>query len=198
MNIEPAVMQSRDVSHRMMREYRQSIEDKRATKDDVAIYRGLRAVLRGQKVIDINLAMGLGGLDAQGHPRFAIVRANAPRTYLRRHGSFYRFSSKSSDWDGRVKHAHIDVAAVHFGSRPLGAPHFWDMQNDEAQTPSIPPQHRPSGNLADYHILYEAEWRKVPPVDPFLLKRIDGPFFLVLAAWNLSPLEQAILRTKLI
>jgi hypothetical protein len=66
--------------------------------------------------------------------------------------------------------------------------------------PSVPPQFRPTGALSDYHILFEAEWQRVPPVDPMLLKQIghaESPLFVVLAAWDLSPLEQAVLRAKL-
>lgn len=29
------------------------------------------------------------------------------------------------------------------------------------------------------------------------LWRIDGPFYVVLAAWDLTPLEQAVLRARL-
>jgi hypothetical protein len=61
----------------------------------------------------------------------------------------------------------------------------------------IPLQHRPDGKLSDHHVLFEAEWRRLPAADPMLLKRIDGPLFVVLAAWDLTPLEQAVLRNTL-
>lgn len=197
MDIEQAVMTRPDAARSMFRDYRQAITDKRATRDDVAIYRGLRAVLRGAKVIDINMAMGLGGRNVHGQPKFAIVRADAPTTYCRGSGSAFVFSSSESTWGRRPK-GELSIPLSSFPLRPHGAPAAHEV-SCRAQTPSIPPQFRPAtGQLSEYHILFEAEWRRVPPVDPFLLKRIDGPFFVVLAAWNLSLLEQAILRTKFV
>lgn len=43
----------------------------------------------------------------------------------------------------------------------------------------------------------EAQWRPVPPVDPFLLKHLGGTLYVVLAQWDLTPLEQAVLAGRL-
>lgn len=51
---------------------------------------------------------------------------------------------------------------------------------------------------SDYYILWEVdEWKKVPPVDPYLLRRITSNFFVVLAGWNLTELERAAMAGRM-
>ena len=37
----------------------------------------------------------------------------------------------------------------------------------------IPPHLMPVGKLSRYHILWEAEWKRIPPKDPILLQHIE-------------------------
>ena len=63
--------------------------------------------------------------------------------------------------------------------------------------PLIPPRFRPSNNdLHRYHILWDVQgaWEAEPPKDPFLLSRIHGDLFAVLAVWDLTELERAVLK----
>jgi hypothetical protein len=177
--------------------YRKAIKDNRATKDDVALARAYHAMLRGKKVIDIGVAIGGAGVDSQFRPKLAIARADWLNVYARRDddGKF-RFTSRASNWGRRP----AGEVAVRIGETPWIVPHIGTVGEGRAQVPSVPPQFRPTGALSDYHILFEAEWQRVPPVDPMLLKQIghaESPLFVVLAAWDLSPLEQAVLRAKL-
>jgi hypothetical protein len=61
--------------------------------------------------------------------------------------------------------------------------------------PLVPPRFRPRRpRLARCHVLWEVEeWSPVPPVDPALLRHIRGDLWAVLATWDLSPLERAVL-----
>ena len=61
-----------------------------------------------------------------------------------------------------------------------------------ARVPMIPPRLRADRALANYHILWEAEWIN-PPRDPLLLRHLGKFFYAVLATWDLTPLEQAVL-----
>mgnify|MGYP001613822369 CR=1 FL=1 len=66
--------------------------------------------------------------------------------------------------------------------------------------PCIPPKYLPKGNLktGGYYLLWEVEsWKKEPPKDPILLKRISKNLFAILASWNLSPLERAVLNGRI-
>jgi len=59
--------------------------------------------------------------------------------------------------------------------------------------PPIPVSKRDK-NLKNYYVLWEVEdWQKVPK-DPLLLKRITKNLFILIDKWNLTKLEQAIIR----
>jgi hypothetical protein len=45
--------------------------------------------------------------------------------------------------------------------------------------------------MGQYHILWEAEWRNRPSRDPFLLEKINGNMYRILAAWDITPVEAA-------
>lgn len=168
--------------------YRRLVKDtpKRATKDDVSLYRALWQITRGQKVIDINKAITSGGLNGQGLPHLAIGRADREEVYCRVVDGKYLFTPRRSRW-GRIRAGEISVRF----------PSFVDAAHGRAQTPLIPAKHRPDGSLEGYFILWEAEWQRMPPTDPILLRPISGPFFVALAQWDLTPLEQAVLRQRL-
>jgi hypothetical protein len=66
-----------------------------------------------------------------------------------------------------------------------------------ALVPAPPLYLRPKRGLANYHILWEAEWSKLPPHDPYLLRRIgSGDLWVVLAQWDLTPIERAALAAR--
>jgi hypothetical protein len=66
----------------------------------------------------------------------------------------------------------------------------------KAIVPSIPPPLRPN-NVEKYFILWDAVWTPAPPVDPLLLKRIGRDIFVVVAQWDLTPLERSVLEGRL-
>jgi hypothetical protein len=49
-------------------------------------------------------------------------------------------------------------------------------------------------DFSKYYILWEANWED-PPGDPVLLKHIEDEFYAILAAWDLTQLEQEVLRS---
>ena len=65
--------------------------------------------------------------------------------------------------------------------------------------PHIPPDIRPKRGIQNYHVLYEAVWRREIPVDPLLLRRIGttGDLWTVLGAWELTELERAVLASHM-
>ena len=66
--------------------------------------------------------------------------------------------------------------------------------------PVVTAEHLRKGSLSDYLILFEVDnWQeRVAPVprmgDPYLLKRINNNTFVVMAEWDVTPVEQAIIR----
>lgn len=73
----------------------------------------------------------------------------------------------------------------------------WSRPRIRSLLPPIPPHLRPKrAGLHNFHILWEAEWevdRTTPPGDPALLRHLAGDLYAVLAVWDLTPLEQAVL-----
>nr|RAW03963.1 hypothetical protein DBT41_10200 [Aerococcus urinae] len=66
-----------------------------------------------------------------------------------------------------------------------------------AKVPIIPVHLRPRHALANYHILWEADWHEVP-YDPYLLRRIGkGDMWLVVAMWDLTEVERSALSARI-
>ena len=73
----------------------------------------------------------------------------------------------------------------------------WSRRPLRALVPTVPPRLRPAGNLDSYHVLFEPEWQGDPePADPALLKHIGGDLWAVVATWDLTPLEAAVLGQR--
>lgn len=71
----------------------------------------------------------------------------------------------------------------------------WDRRRvQRAMVPLIPPALRPASDFKNFFILWEAEWQPdVAPKDPALLKHVGGDLYAVLAVWDLTELERAVL-----
>lgn len=72
-----------------------------------------------------------------------------------------------------------------------------------AMVPMVPPDVREKaiGGLKHYWTLWEVEkWHDrhptEPPVDPLLLKHVGGSLYAVIAEWDLTELEQAVMRQR--
>lgn len=197
MNVESAVMTIPwHQAYTQYEAYRKVVKEQplKATRDDVSLYRALWQIKRGQKVIDLNRAIGMAARDSQGRPKLAIARADWPHVYCDGSNEFFQFSTRTSHSWGRKAAGEVRVPLSAFVSQQV--PRDPSQIRCRAQVPLIPPSHRPDAALDNYHILFEAEWGNVSP-DPMLLRYIDGPFYVVLATWDLTPLEQAVLRQRL-
>lgn len=162
-----------------------------ADADIAAIYKRLA---RGQTVIRALASIVAAGVNAEGLPRLAIARADTQRCYLHHSTNEARFSDQRwGAWNG---------GRLALKSRRIAVP--WpDMPRAkgggtwEATVPLIPVHLRPKRGLANYHILWEAEWTKRYPVDPYLLRRFGGDAWLVVAAWDLTEVERAVMSSRL-
>jgi hypothetical protein len=75
-----------------------------------------------------------------------------------------------------------------------------ERQYIKTAIPLIPAILMPRGALSNYYILFEVtNWeeaidRRKIGNDPFLLRRISENMFVILASWDVSPIEQAVLE----
>lgn len=180
-------------------------------KDMLSLYAHMK---HGGKVIDLWEAMKLAGLNKDGDPRLAIVRADSKKVQFEKKwtwlnwdtrsitsngGVYCRFRNEASRWDSLREDVKI----------PKGFFPEWQIDDKknvihekiETSTPIVPAKiMNPlrSHKFESYHILWEVdEWKPVPPRDPMLLKRITPNMFLVLATWDLTELERAVIRGRI-
>jgi hypothetical protein len=190
-----------DAARAKLREYRKAIaarahaEAARATVEEWRrIEAGYEAAAKGYALIELSKAMARGGWDDQGRPRFAVSRANKPSVTAHiGHNSELCFSSPNTSCWHRAKTVfHFPLRAM--PPRPDPRRGF----SGRAIVPMVPPDKlpRPDADLSRRVILWEADWT-APPVDPLLLLPIGGDLYAVEAAWDLTPLERAILTDRL-
>lgn len=156
---------------------------------DAEIRRTYLAIARGQVVIKALESVAAAGVDAEGLPKLALMRADAKRARLTmwRDGS----ATMCEDIWRPKKSATISWPAGTFPTRENS------VRDRGAIVPIIPLYLRPKKALSNYHILWEAEWRPIPPHDPLLLRRLGkGDLWLVLAQWDLTEVERAALQTR--
>lgn len=165
------------------------------TPEDRAIERAYREIASGRVLIRALDSIKAAGLDAKGLPKLAIVRADHQRVYasVSQHSdtSFQpmalnkrrpRFAE--SRWE-RTQHHAITVPGLRGSQHAQG----------QAIVPLIPVHLRPQTALENYHILWEADWHAVP-VDPMLLRRLGGDLWIVVAAWDLTEVERAVMASR--
>lgn len=166
------------------------------TRQDEQIAAGYRALARGLSVIRLSETVGRGGFFDNGLPRIAVARADSQDCWVHRDSRHELvFSSTEPGWGGpRNRGALVNDTTVRV-SVPEAPEIDWRSRQGHTIMPLIPPQHRPRANrLHRFHILWEVEaWELVPPRDPALLRWIGGDLWAVVAVWDLSELERAVL-----
>lgn len=185
-------------------EYRDAVRA-RHNEEDAEIMRGYRAMANGSQLLVVSNALKQGGLDEHGRPRLAIMRADRPWCWFKRDsrsGNVEFSADERVGWTRRRPNVSRYPDYLQFRSVfpiPATASHsdgIWSFRH-RALVPSIPPSLRPSGSLANYHLLWEPSWEEIPPPpDPVLLKRISHDLYAVLAVWDLTEIELAVLGRR--
>jgi len=160
----------------------------------------------GRAVIDLYVSLEKAGLDEDSNPRLAIVRADSTKVRFEKRwnnsGVFYRYDAEKRNW---AKDIEIPSGIFQWERirKEYGNGYVSNtIKNAEIETiaPIIPAEilNTIPYNLKNYHILWEVEqWKRSPPKDPILLKKITPNLFVVLATWNLTPLERAVIRGRI-
>lgn len=188
MNITP-VSVDRDKARELYRAYKTHLHYSQPV--DHEIMRAYQLLAQGRLVINATDAVARAGLDERGLPKLALCRATADacRCEVHTDGSAMMVDARLNGW------RRSNEAQGHRFRWPRGTfaatRQHWRA---EANLPLIPLHLRPARGLANYHILWEAEWDPIPPRDPYLLRRIGrSEMWLVVAMWNLTEVERLAL-----
>ena len=169
-------------------------EDRQLDKE---IMRAYQLIAQGRMVIKALESIKDAGLDAFNLPKLAIAPADAETCDCRvETNGAVRFDGRrlKSYYSGKASLRSRSLIQFPRGSfKPTR-----DVWSATAILPPVPVHLRPKRGLANYHILWEAEWSKIVPKDPLLLRRIgQADLWLVVAAWDLTEVERAALSTRI-
>lgn len=183
------VVVSRPKARELYREYKKHVHYQEPM--DAEIQRAYQLISQGRVVIQAIESIKRAGLDDDAMPKLAIARADQTKCHLELWGDgSARFEPDRWGRGGRTMT--FNMPADFFPRRPAGARGAGD-----AMVPIVPIHLRPKRGLANYSILWEAVWQRVPPRDPYLLRRIGrADLWLVVAAWDLTEVERAVMAGR--
>ncbi|TMK82957.1 MAG: hypothetical protein E6G57_16585 [Actinobacteria bacterium] len=165
-----------------------------ADAEIAAIY---KRIANGHTVIRALEAIRLAGFNGEGLPRLAVARADTQVCYWH-HRENGQCQFTDSRWMNRRSHISLKSRTITLdwpgAMAPVQQKGHW---NYEATVPLVPVHIRPKRGLANYHILWEAEWTRRYPSDPYLLRRFGGDAWLVVAAWDLTDVERAVMSSQM-
>lgn len=164
---------------------------------DHAIQRAYQLIAQGRVIIKALESIKVAGVNEQGFPKLAICNAAAERCRVElRHSGTAEFTRARRYVNSQDRTNVFRFPAGSFPTWEHGKNGPWSRAA-EGIVPIVPIHLRPKRALANYHVLWEAEWTQVVPKDPYLLRRLSGDMWLVVAAWDLTEVERAALATRL-
>jgi hypothetical protein len=185
MNIAPMFL-DKERARELWRKYQEHKAYQQPHDEEIAqIY---RRIAQGHTVIRALEAIRAAGFDSAKMPKLAIAPAHATKIFWRT--NHVRGTFAMDAWgrgnESKRRRVVIDWADVRS-----------DWPHGEAIVPLIPLYLRPRRGLQNYHILFEAEWTRVYPSDPYLLRRFGGDAWLVVAGWGLTDVERAVMTSRM-
>lgn len=165
---------------------------------DRAVMQGYKQLAAGRQLLRLSHTIAEGGtVDVEYHagakrmPALAVCRADARFCFCDGISAAGRVVYRADGLRRKADTVSIDRALE---SPP---PELRGWGQFKAIVPTIPPPFRPPHKLSGYHLLWEAEWEPgVPPGDPALLRHLGGDLYAVLAVWDLTELERAVLAGR--
>ncbi len=179
-------------AEKMLRKYREHRHyDNPLDEEIMRIY---SMVAKGKTIINARQSIIAAGLQTSSSlPKLAIARADGKKLVLEvNHYNGAKMITDAPDWyQSRIASSRL-MAFAKDDFSGLKAGRY------SAMVPHIPPDIRPNRGLPNYHILFEAVWKPEPPIDPYLMRRLGkSDFFIVLAAWDLSDIERAVMAAHM-
>lgn len=192
----------RSEARALFREYRKHLHW--SAPIDHEIRRTYQLIAEGRVIIRALESVKAAGLltegDSVGFPKLALTRADAASVTCT---MGWRGSCTMTPDDARGRTRWRDGAQLAWRTVMSWPDESFPVNRNVRSSRAValvptPPLHlRPRRGLQNYHVLFEARWSKAPPDDPMLLRRIGkGDLWLVVAQWDLTPIEKAALATR--
>jgi hypothetical protein len=184
----------RKQARQLYREYKKHLHY--STPVDDEIRRAYQLMAQGRLIVKAIESVAKAGLNDKKLPKLALVRADAMECKLiTHHDGSATMTSEPRLWR-RGNAAASKWIDFPVGSFPGVSSSF---RGHIAIVPGVPVHLRPKRGLANYHILWEAEWSRVIPKDPMLVRRIgaQADLWLVVASWDLTEVERTVLASRL-
>lgn len=189
----PTIEMPTEIAQRKYDEYR-GFTLAELDETEQILKRSYRYLADGKKMFNLYEVMRHAGIDHEFKPRLAIARADWRRVFFRG----WESGSGTFTPDGQAwrKVLNQDLPCIK-GTFPSEVK-AWDQWKRLASVvPEIPLVLRPPKALSNYHILFEPQWESLPKTDPILCKRLSPNMFVILAAWDLTDLELAVMEGTL-
>lgn len=199
----PTLTMPADLAQEKYEQYKAALEEGRSNAahsvEDAEIMLGYKALAAGKQLLDLRQVFRTCPLTEAGLPKLAIARASWRWCHFDISSGFAVFASAprfTYVWStGKKPFGHV---RIRLEDMPAQTPRSLRSRH-RALVPIIPVTIRPNAaDLGRYHILFEAEWQPIAPKDPLLLKRLSGSLYVILAAWDLTDLERAVLAGRLL
>ncbi|MGL4611463.1 MAG: hypothetical protein ACRCYY_17585 [Trueperaceae bacterium] len=198
MNVSTHIIKP-EVALRELERY-QAIPPSKRSQDDEAFIRLYKSAAKGQRIVNVQDAFKETGLNDLGQPKLALARSVwkdvwFERTYQWRDGKSVsngggQFLCVQSSWQLQKNHTSKYLNIPQGTFEPIVT-----NKTLHSPVPHVPPGLRPKQGLGTTFILFEVEKWNEYPADPFLLRHIQGWLYLVLAEWDLTPLEVSLLSS---
>jgi hypothetical protein len=194
MDVERIEME-RQQARTLYREYRKHQHYSQPVDDEIR--RTYQALGQGRVVIKALESIRLAGLGDNGLPKLAIIRADQRQcdcVVSWNGGAQFNAAGAAAR---RTRKTLIELPAGTFTVPAVNPSRLWEStRRGQAIVPLVPITVRPKRAIENYSILWEADWKDVP-IDPMLLRRIGkGDLWVVVAAWDLTPVERAALAAR--
>lgn len=214
MDVQTLTMPRHEARERL-RAYRKSLHRRADAEYDIAA-KGLEAIAEGFAVIDVAAAIRETAIDHVGRPMLAIARSDrkhvvfehdswSPTANFWTESTFTPRQAVRDHYPTLVRDVHMGMTGRARAETVPGRGRDDGVPNGYSLVPMVPPQAleeagRPQ--LKKCFTLWEVEhWADTKiasksDLDPYLLKHIGGDLYAVLAAWELTELERAVMNGR--
>lgn len=218
MDVQTLTMDPSEAAARLL-DYRAELR-RRSDAEYEAVAVGLEALAGGRAVLFLAASVASGGFDERGRPRLAIARADRRQVHFRwsawwsgppETAALFEADGRDSvrsEYNLETLRRRLDLSA-HLAAVPEAAvrqrsPYVYTYEG-YALVPMIPAEVRqtvPRFRADRRFVLWEVEqWSDRPLMaqpdrDPYLLRHLGGDAYSVEAAWDLTPLERAVMAGR--